>query len=329
MIKKMLAIIIAVMVGTIIGIPSLISLASTPNLQEVEEEMPTWSGPEIKLLLTETGEIVTLPLEQYLIGVIAAEMPASFELEALKAQAVAARTYTLKRMLTGNDRHPEAHICDDFNHCQAWMSTEAMVSRWGMTNYATYKVKIKRAVEDTLGLILTYDNQLIEPVYHSTSGPYTENSEAVWQKAVPYLRSVPSPWSQHSPRYQEEKHFTWAELDKLLKTNLSARPAAALASNNSLIQIADTTATGRVCQLRLGDKTLPAVEVRRRLGLNSTNFRVTTTSHGVTFTTTGFGHGVGMCQYGANGMAKEGKSFQEILTHYYTGVEIRKMTPSQ
>ncbi|MDW7674568.1 MAG: stage II sporulation protein D [Bacillota bacterium] len=323
MVKKWMLIIFVAMLAVIIVIPSMIGLL----LKEEEgEEVVEWEGPEIRLLMHETGEIVTIPLEEYLVGVIAGEMPAAFELEALKAQAVAARTYTVKKMKAGiNDKHPEADICDDPNHCQAWLSNEEMQQRWGLTGYTSYKRKIQKAVSETRGLILTHNGQLIEPVYHSTSGPQTENSEDVWQQAIPYLRSVPCEWDKESPRYQEQKTIAWDTLDRLLGTSLTAQPVSTLANSPNIIKITKSTQTGRAGTVRVGSTELQGTKFRSLLGLNSTNFDIAVSANGVTFTTTGYGHGVGMCQYGANGQAKEGRGFADILTYYYTDVKVMKM----
>lgn len=328
MAKKLFTLSIVAMVGAIIIIPSLISILAEDIVKEVEEEeqMQVWQGPAIKLMLIEEKEIVEIPLEEYLIGVVAAEMPAAFELEALKAQAVAARTYALRKMGMENQLYPDAHICDDPNHCQAWLSDEDMMKRWGATGYVTYKRKIQQAITETQGLIITHNNKLIDPVYHSTCGSSTENSEAVWNIPLPYLRSVPCRWGQESPRYQEKKTLTWDQINQLLEANIGIRATftGGNYSHNS-IAVVSKTATGRAAQLKIGNETIPATKVRSALGLNSTNMTINTTNTGVTFTTTGFGHGVGMCQYGANGQAKEGKSFQEILTYYYTDVQIQRM----
>jgi stage II sporulation protein D len=324
MVKKIIALFLAAMLVTIIVIPASISLLASKG-REPEKKDGSWEGPEVKLLINETGEIRSIPLERYLVGVVAAEMPAAFEMEALKAQAVAARTYTLRKMQNPNERHPEADICDDPNHSQAWLSNEAMQARWGMTGYTAYKRKIQRAVQETRGLILTYDNQLINPVYHSTSGPRTENSEDVWQIAVPYLRSVECTWGTDAPRYQEEKRFTWEELDQLLGTSFAALPATAQNNSNNTIKAVKSTATGRVKEVQAAGTNIPATELRKTLGLNSTDFKITSNKQGLTFATTGFGHGVGLCQYGANGQAKAGRNFEEILTYYYTGVKIMQI----
>ena len=314
-----------VIVGIII-VPVLIinSFEGSEKPSEIVEE-----ANECDIVITvyfhATGEIKVLPLEDYLVGVLAAEMPASFELEALKAQAVAARTYALRRLTLNidSDAHPEAAVCTNPNHCQAYLSSEDMRSRWGAINYSKHRSKMEEAVFSTKGMVLTYDGRLIEPVYHSTSNGRTENSEDVWLSKLPYLRSVESPWDRYSPRFQETRTLTVAQVDAALGTNLGALPVAAMqGTNQDAIRVLETTSTDRIKRLNIGGRTLMGTEVRTALGLNSTHFTWELQGDKITFITRGFGHGVGMSQYGANGMAKEGATFEEILKHFYTGVEL-------
>jgi len=281
---------------------------------------------EITVYFHETGEIKILPLEDYLVGVLAAEMPATFELEALKAQAVAARTYALRRVTLNvdNNVHPGAAVCTNPNHCQAYMSSEGMKARWGMINYFRHKSKMEEAVFSTKGMVLVYEGRLIEPVYHSTSNGRTENSEDVWLSKVPYLRSVESPWDRDSPRFQETKTLTVSQVDAALGTNLGALPVGT--NQNEVIRVLETTSTDRIKRLNINGRTLMGTEVRTALGLNSTHFTWELQGDRIIFTTRGFGHGVGMSQYGANGMAREGATFEEILKHFYTGVELEQWT---
>lgn len=281
-------------------------------------------GQEIKLYLHQEDKVITLPLEEYLVGVVAAEMPAEFPSEALKAQAVAARTYTLKRVNAGgvtNSLHPEAHVCDDHRHAQAWIDREEMRKRWGLVRYYEYHFKMRRAVDDTAGEVIVYHGELIDPVYHSSCGGQTENSEDVWKFAIPYLRSVSCP-DNADPQPERAVSFDLARLDRALGTNLAAVPA--MSGGGILLEVTERTSTGRPKTVHIGGLTLPAVSVRERLGLRSTNFTWRQDGDSVTFTTIGYGHGVGMCQYGAKGMATGGSDYREILTHYYTGTSIVK-----
>ncbi|NLO89997.1 MAG: stage II sporulation protein D [Clostridia bacterium] len=283
-----------------------------------------YGGPEIKVLHSKTKEIMTVPLEKYLVGVVAAEMPAEFPPEALKAQAVAARSYALKKMQDGlnGEGHPGVHVCTDHNHCQAWLSEEEMKKCWGK-KAPEYIKKITQAVLGTRGIVLTYENKLIEPVYHSTSSGRTENSEDVWQAKIPYLRSTASPWDKDSPKFRQEISMPLEEVDRKLGTSLSAVPAGTF-SQSSPVQILEHTHTGRAKSVEIGGRVFSARELREKLSLPSTDFTCKIKGGEIIFITRGYGHGVGMSQYGAKGMAEEGYTYQEILKHYYTGVSLSR-----
>lgn len=278
----------------------------------------------VRMYIHETGEIINLSLEDYVIGVVAAEMPAEFHPEALKAQALAARTYILKRLAAGgvaNNLHPDADTCNDPAHGQGWYSREELRERWGTLDYYRYYYKIKKAVQDTEGLVLTYDGELIDPVYHSSCGGQTQNSEDVWQVAVLYLRGVHCPYD-HDPYPGEEKKFSLEEMDRALNTDLAA--VAVSTGSAPPIEIVEYTSTGRPKMLSLGGEVVAATTVRNRLGLRSTDFTYTYADGKVKFTTHGHGHGVGMCQWGANGLAKHGYGVEDIIEHYYAGVTIEE-----
>lgn len=288
---------------------------------------PRFSGKGISvhLYLTEKKKIITVPLEEYIKGVVAAEMPAQFHPEALKAQAVAARTVTIKRLKRFGGRgckvSPKADFSDDFRDGQAWLSRQELVKKWGFWGYRRNWARISRAVEETAGLILTYQGVPIDAVYHSTSGPRTENSEEVWGVYYPYLRSVECPYDKHSPRYTETKVITFSELHSKLGLAFSV-PAGA---GSALIRIHSLTGGGRVKELTVGGKIMRGEDFRLALGLKSSRFKYETGRDYIRFTTVGYGHGVGMCQYGADGMAKVGKNFCDILLYYYRGVEIKRL----
>ncbi len=325
-VRKMLALtFLLVLIGVII-VPVLI----VSKFQETEKPPVVIDTNEqnITVYFHKTDETRLVPLDDYLVGVLAAEMPADFELEALKAQAIAARTYALRRLTlnSANENHPEAVVCTNSNHCQAHLSSEDMKERWGMINYFIHKSKMEEAVYSTKNIVLTYEGRLIEPVYHSTSTGRTENSEDVWLNKIPYLRSVESPGDKESPRFQERKTLTLAEIDSALGTNLQAVPASAMqGTNQNIIRVLENTTTNRVKKLHVDGRTLMGTDIRSALGLNSTQFTWQLQGDRVVFTTTGFGHGVGMSQYGANAMAKAGTNYEQILKHYYTGVELERM----
>ena len=291
--------------------------------QEREEEKPVKIKPEkgitLKLYNHQTGKIETVELEQYLVGVVAGEMPPDYPMEALKAQAIAARTYTLKRILSPQNTqgyHPGADLCTDPTHSQAYVSDEVLKKRWGV-KYYYYLSRIKWAVNATKGKVLVYQGELIDPVYHaSCGGKKTEAAKDVWGYDVPYLKSVSC---QESDYPVETKTFKISYIDKILGTDLQA---LAVSTGNRPVKISDRTSTGRVKKIKLGSRIFLAEEVRYRLGLKSTIMTVTTKGDKLIFTTRGYGHGVGLCQRGAASLADKGQTYQEILSHYYPGTKI-------
>jgi stage II sporulation protein D len=280
----------------------------------------------IKVYDHSAKKAVNMSLEEYIVGVTAAEMPASFEPEALKAQAVAARTFTVKRIAAfGGEPCGKSgcDVCTDSSCCQAWDSEAQMRKHWGK-NYEKYVGKIRSAVYETKGLIATYEGEPIEAMYHSTSGGYTENSENVYSAALPYLRSVESPGEEDAPYYHGEETCTRKEFAKRLN---SAFPKADLTSDGLKEQVRILTRfdSGRVAELQLGDVTVTGREFRGALELQSANFEIEIGSKNVRVTTIGFGHGVGLSQLGANAMAKNGSLFDEILCHYYTDIALEQL----
>ena len=272
----------------------------------------------------QTGEIMSLALEDYLVGVVAAEMPASFELEALKAQAVAARTFALSREWSEQaDANAPYRLSTDPAVCQAWVSEDEMQSRWGQ-NYAANRAKIVQAVSATEGQILTYAGQVIEPLYHaSCGGGRTESARDVWGSDRPYLVSVVCnhPPDKHT---QVQTSLTLAQIDDKLGADASVVAAAAGSGGKPLAVVASSE-SNRVLEMRIGSRTYSGSRVRQALGLKSALISFAQDGDSVTFTTNGYGHGVGMCQYGADYYAKEGWDYQAILKHYYTGVCIEPM----
>ncbi len=285
---------------------------------------------KVRVLNHQTNELMYLGLEEYLVGVVAAEMPASFPEEALKAQAVAARTYAVKRLQVPDPRiknlNQNADLSTNPALNQAWISSEEMKNRWGVWEYRTYKKKIVRAVQETVGEVLVYQGQLIDPVYHSScGGGRTENSEDVWKFKIPYLRSVAC--VDHQDRYRETVHIIdLAQLDKALGTSLQSIPVSKLQTGKNYIQVMERTGTGRVKTVRFGNTMISGTELRSKLGLASTWFDWQVKGESILFVTRGNGHGVGMCQYGAKALAEQGKDYRQILTHYYTGVGFARIS---
>ncbi|WP_425058640.1 hypothetical protein SCACP_32970 [Sporomusa carbonis] len=290
----------------------------------------TYQGEDItiKVYMHEINQIVSMNLEDYVKGVVAAEMPAEFELEALKAQAVAARTYAVKHMAlfggTGSTDHPGADVSTDHNDSQAWYNETKLKALWG-ANYSKYWEKINQAVDQTRGLIITYNGEPINAVFHSTSGERTASAKEVWGFDYPYLKSVACKWDQTSPRYHDAKEISLAELEARLGADAGIVAAAQNGGETTIASIIERTDSGRVNKVRIGSKTLSGLEVRQKLDLRSVNFTIEPVGDKLVFKTIGYGHGVGLCQYGANGQAKENWNFRQILTYYYTGVAIKNI----
>lgn len=299
---------------------------------------PTQSFPELteitapkmlKVYDHQTKKTFEVELEDYLKNVLAGEMPASFELEALKAQAVVARTYTIRRIHDQTKRkdHPDADLCSDPAHCQAYASEGELKQTWGsQLSYLINWKRISDAVDATRDLIVTYQGQPIDAVYHSTCGGATENSWEAWpgQAKIPYLVSVPCEWDTRSPRYQETIGIPLASVAQRLSSVDQTISVAALTGGN-ILQITERTTTGRAKAVMVNGKSYRAVDLRSYLGINSTAFTARLNGDSLELTTVGYGHGVGLCQYGADGLARLGRKFDEILAYYYTGVAVEKI----
>ena len=280
----------------------------------VNPDPPTGPSVEVAVYRTSMQHMEKLPLENYVIGVVAAEMPADFEIEALKAQALTARTYIVKQMVSQNKVGlPAGADTADTELHQVYKNDEELKRIWG----ADYNWKIKKvteAVHQTAGQILTYNGQPITATFFSTSNGYTENSEDYWSGSFPYLRSVQSPWDKSSPKFSDQKVFSISDFENKLGVKL--------ADKNSVGTITERTAGKRVGKVKINGKELTGKEIREKLGLKSSDFAWTVKGDNVVINTKGYGHGVGMSQYGANGMASDGKNYQDIVKHYYQGVEI-------
>ncbi|SNS49900.1 stage II sporulation protein D [Anaerovirgula multivorans] len=300
-----------------------------PQRKNVSREEIRESDLMIKVFNHETREIMELYLEEYVTQVVAAEMPGSFELEALKAQAVAARTYTILRKTSygeeGHPSHPGASVCTSHTHCQEWLSVDELKNRHGTLWFARYWPTIQEAVEETAGVIMTYDMQPIEPLYHSTSGGATENSEDVFASAMPYLRSVSSPYEERSPVLVDQKEV---EIQDFINALQSRDKDIQINDRNiaSEIKILEKNQGGSVKTIQIGNKNYKGSEIRQIFDLRSSDFTVDVGRNQITFTTRGYGHGVGMSQWGANGMAEQGSDYEEILKHYYQGITLSKLT---
>ena len=299
----------------VVLILTIILFIVTKNIKQIYFEPVPVSDKTKKItvnLLNESdGSIKNVNIEDYIIGVVAAEMPASFEPEALKAQAVAARTYAMYKKETRNLDYDLIIGTKD----QAYQTNEELLKKWGVSFFKNY-LKIRDAVLATEGEILTYNGQTINAFYFSMSNGYTENVESVFKSDLPYLKSVPSTWDNESIKnYEFTKTISKEDFCKSLE----------ITCDNIKIENIQKTTSNRVASITINGKTLEGTKVRNLLGLRSTDFTIECLDNDIKITTKGYGHGVGMSQYGANGMAKENHNYKEILNYFYQNTEISKI----
>ena len=278
--------------------------------EEISYEEPSFDK-NLQLLVAHEGTVLELSLQEYLVGVVLAEMSPKFPQEALKAQAVAARTFALKK--ARSDRHPQAHVCTDAACCQGWIEPRDVPG----------SEAARQAVETTDGLVLYYEEELIDATYFSCSGGRTEAAVAVWGEDIPYLRSVESPGEEQAPRYEEticigKDDFREKVLASYPEANLSGSPQGWFGA-------VSYTAGGGIDSIFVGGTVLQGTELRRLFGLRSTDISIETSQTQIYLTTHGFGHRVGMSQYGAKAMAEKGVNFASILEHYYGQTELRRL----
>lgn len=298
----------------------------TTDKPEQEKKETSGVRDEEKTLCVYNGKkTVKMTMAEYLVGVVRGEMPATFESAALEAQAVAERTYICYQMSKGRkQRHPKADVCMSPACCNAFLSEEDAKEKWG-SKFKEYNKKIKQAVKDTDGQIVLYDGEPILAAFHSSSAGKTANCDDVWVDSLPYLTSVKSPESSDTvPNFYSVNAFSAEEFCQLIS---SAYPDADLSgSARSWITDRKENDSGRVEQITIGGVRLTGAQVRSIFSLRSACFTVETGDDAVTFHVTGYGHGVGMSQYGANELASEGKTWQEIMRWYYTDVDIGTMS---
>ena len=289
---------------------------------DAQEQSAQGQRDSAVLLTVQDGETVeSMALDQYLRGVVRGEMPASFELEALKAQAAAERTYVYYQLAAGRkEAHPDADVCTDPGCCSAWLSEEAAREKWG-EDFDGWESRIEEAVAATDGQVALYDGQPILAVFHSSSAGKTAEAGDVWSGDVPYLRSVDSPEGEETvPNYYSAAEFTAAEAKTLLA---QAHPELTFSGGpDKWFGAAERDDSGRVSTVEVCGAPLRGVEVRRIFSLRSACFTIDAAAERVTFRVTGYGHGVGMSQYGANELARQGKTWQEILMWYYADITV-------
>ena len=278
----------------------------------------------IKLFHVSENKTEYLALDEYLYGVVSAEMPASFEEEALKAQAIVARTYTIYKIINSNNKHGESDICDDSNCCQAWISKENRFAKWDEKNRNTYWNKIVNAVNSTQGKIITYEGKPINAFFHANSGGATEPPVNVWGgSGYPYLQTVTTSGEDAYSQYDSNANVTKKEFEEKIKKVHSDFKINF--EEKECIKIEEYTEGNRIKTIKVGNLKLSGVEMRNIFGLRSANFKITIDGENVKFEVIGYGHGVGMSQTGADSLAKQGKNYEEIIKHYYTGVKIENM----
>lgn len=276
------------------------SVEAEPVQQTVSVKLPV----KVRRVNAVTAE----DMDTYLVGVVLQEMPASFEKEALKAQAVVARTYARKAYLKGG-KHGDGSVCTEPSCCQAWISEETYLQQGGTQDTVD---RIRAAVTETSGQVLTYEGELIEATYFSCSGGRTEDAVAVWGTEFSYLQAVDSPGEEEASVFTDTVTVSAADLEEKLRISLAEDP------QNWVGQITYTNGGG-VDTVVLGGKYFTGLELRKKLGLRSTAFSLSASKDGICFTTKGYGHRVGMSQYGADAMAVAGSTYAEILSHYYQG----------
>ncbi len=289
-----------------------IKIEEVINYEKIDKDSPI-----INIYNHKKGINEKINIEEYLYGVLSGEMPVEFNIEALKAQAVAARTYVLyKQENEKSSKHPNAVVCTDYTHCQEYKSYDELEKIKGKEWMQDSYNKIKQAVDETKGHIIIYEDKPILPLYFSTSSGKTENSEEVFANEVPYLKSVDSPYDKESPKYESTLQISKDEFIKNMKR--SYNDITLSASNlKEEIKVIEISKGGSVEKIKIGNKELKGRDIRSIFNLNSSNFEIEVKGEDVDFLVKGYGHGVGMSQWGAQGMSDEGYKYYDILNHYY------------
>lgn len=275
---------------------------------------------KIGVYFVDEDTVKNIDAETYILGVLMAEMPAEFEIEALKAQSVAARTYLYEKIYSGSfqKEHKGADVCTNPGHCQAYISEKAAKEKWGK-NASYYFKKCKNAVESTKGVVAYYNNKPIKAVFHAYASGKTEDAQDVWGGEVAYLKSVESPGDLSAPEFASVKTISKEEFCNTMSGDFGCK------FNGKIIGEVSYTQGGSVYRIEVGDKVIKGTELRSALGLKSSCVKIKTEDNNLIFEVKGYGHGVGMSQYGANFCAKEGMSYDEILKKYYSGIELKNI----
>ncbi len=303
-----------------------IVVSSNENVLPIDtsiESTKEYKNNVISLLHKDTGNVERINLEEYIKNVVSAEMPAKYDLEALKAQAVVARTYTIYK-INKSSKHKDADICDKSDCCQAWISKEERLKKWDDDKKDEYWQKIETAVNDTNGQIITYNNEPINAFFHANSGGKTQIPLYVWGgTGYPYLQVVETAGEENYSQYKSEVELSKKELEEKIKEKHDNFKINF--EEEKCIEIAERDESNRVKKIKIGNLELSGVEIRTILKLRSANFTVEILDDSVKFYVIGYGHGVGMSQTGADAMAKQGNNYKEIIQHFYSNVEINEL----
>ena len=315
--KFLFQIIFAVLLGfflpwAVIGLHK--NMDAAPNTTVSETEISQTQPVAETVSVVVDGTVVPMELEDYLVGVVLQEMPVDFELEAQKAQAVVARTYALRTCQKGTKHDDLGGVCTESSCCQAYRDPEEYLSGGGSREALE---KVIQAVTDTAGQILTYNGKLIDATYFSCSGGMTEDAAAVWGADIPYLRATESPGEEGAAHYTDTVTFSAKEFQQALGVALKGTAGSWLGK-------VEYTAGGGVETMEIGGTAYQGTTLRKLLGLRSTAFTMTVVGDSIIITTRGYGHRVGMSQYGAEAMAVSGSSYDQILAHYYQGTTLEK-----
>jgi stage II sporulation protein D len=315
---------VSLLLFLIICVLAICSKNTIEKTVEEEEKINFESGNYINLLRSENKQIETLDLNYYLLCVVASEMPFKYEFEALKAQAVVARTYLFNKIQ--NNKEEQGDVCDNYTHCQAFNDIEKLEKIWKNKGYDDEEIrigeeKIKKAILETDGKVITYNNEIINALFHASSPQKTEDASAIWSgEDVPYLKSVESVEEEDYEKRKSENIISYATFKNTLLDNGYIDDLTIDEFRN--IQINEYTKSGRVKSISVGKYNIKAEDLRTLFGLNSTNFTFQINENNIEFYVLGYGHGVGLSQVGADTYAKQGLSYEDIIHHYYTNVEI-------
>lgn len=326
--------ILIIMMSTIIGAYYLLKIKKyNSNTYKIDDSLIKYKndnvinidgGNFVKVYISKQGKVLEVPIEEYVIGVVSAEMPANFNEEAIKAQAVAARTFYFSKRLNNCKEADTGEICDT-THCEVYLSKEERLKGWAAQDRNANYEKIKKAVESTENEVLTYDGELLKyPEFFATSSGKTESSIDVFNDDVPYLKSIDSPGEEIAPKFESEKTINISEFIKTINKSYKNANIKAADVKSKISKISNTEG-GAVKEIKLGNTIVSGTDFRKIFNLNSTNFTIEFADNTVKIECKGYGHGVGMSQWGARVMADEGKTYTEILKHYYSGVEVQKV----